>query len=205
MSRNELMIPLKKLTLACFSVIITLVILACTPTLVRADNRNNNSCINLSQEWRTCVETSKAVLSQVLTGQNSYHNPQEAGFSIEENEMVTLINQERAKAGLTELTVDDKLVKLAQEKSQDMVAHNYFGHISDQLGTIYDQLQKERISYQIAAENLAGAPNVQKAEDYFIRSPAHRWNILNPHFSRIGVGIVHGGPFGAMFTQLFLD
>ncbi|HBE79508.1 MAG TPA: hypothetical protein DDW65_17285 [Firmicutes bacterium] len=205
MSRNELMIPTKKLTFACFSVIVTLVILACTPTPVRADNRSNNSSMNFSQEWRTCVETSKAVLGQVLAGQDSYHNPQEAAFSIEENEMVTLINQERAKAGLAELIVDDKLVRLAQEKSQDMVSHNYFGHISEQLGTIYDQLTKERISYQIAAENLAGAPNVLKAENYFIRSPAHRGNILNPHFTRIGVGIVHGGPFGAMFTQLFLD
>ena len=33
--------------------------------------------------------------------------------------------------------------------------------------------------------------------------PHHRANILNPSYSEIGIGIINGGPYGKMITQLF--
>jgi len=143
-------------------------------------------------------------LKQAITGNTDTDTSLNGTLSVEETQMISFINQERAKAGLNELVIDNSLVKLAKEKSMDMVSHNYFGHNSKQLGTIYDRLQREQIFYQSAAENLAGSGNVRKAEQYLFSSPTHRWNILNPGFTKVGVGIVHGGPFGAMITQLFL-
>jgi uncharacterized protein YkwD len=205
MSRNSF-IKNRNIIYACYSLIIVLLIIVSIPTqaLANADNRSNKSSSILSQEWRSVVGTSMTTLKQVITGNMNVDNPQEDVLSVEEAQMISLINQERAKAGLKELIIDYSLVKLAKEKSMDMVSHNYFGHISPRLGTIYDQLQREQILYQSVAENLAGTANTRKAQQYLFTSPSHRWNILNPSFTKVGVGIIRGGPFGAMITQLFL-
>ncbi|TCL60290.1 uncharacterized protein YkwD [Hydrogenispora ethanolica] len=123
----------------------------------------------------------------------------------EEQELVLLINQERSHTGLPELEIDPILVKLAQAKSRDMVSENYFGHISERLGTVYDQLKRAGYVYQAVAENLTGAPNYRKAHARLMSSSSHRGNLLNPRFTRIGVGIVKGGPFGEMITEILVD
>jgi uncharacterized protein YkwD len=123
----------------------------------------------------------------------------------DEIEMAALINQERMEAGLKKLEIDPDLIKLAREKSLDMVNHNYFGHISEILGSVYDQLKREGVSYRLVAENLVGAPDCRKAYQQISSSPAHQGNIMNPHFSRMGIGIVKGGPYGEMITQVLID
>ncbi len=189
---------------ACCSLLIALIIVIISPSLAKADVQTNHYSSIVNKEWHSVVDTSMATLRQAITGNTEADNSEKDGLSSEEGQMISLINQERAKAGLNELIIDNSLVKLAKEKSMDMVSHNYFGHNSKRLGTIYDQLQREQIVYERAAENLAGTGNVRKAQGYLFASPTHRWNMLNPKFKKIGVGIVRGGPFGAMITQLFL-
>lgn len=128
----------------------------------------------------------------------------ESGLTADEARMVELVNQERVKAGLKPLTVDMRLVETARAKSRDMVDRAYFGHISPVLGSPFDQMRRAGISYRYAGENLAGAPTVEQAHAALMKSPGHRANILSPNFTRIGVGIVNGGPYGKMFTQQFI-
>jgi uncharacterized protein YkwD len=97
-----------------------------------------------------------------------------------------------------------RLVETARAKSRDLIEENYFGHISPKLGSPFEQMQRAGISYRYAGENLAGAPTVDRAHAALMKSPGHRANILSPHFTRIGVGIVDGGPYGKMFTQQFV-
>lgn len=122
----------------------------------------------------------------------------------DETEMVRLVNEERTNRGLRPLTVDYRLVDLARKKSQDMIDRNYFGHISPTYGSPFDMMNAAGISYRIAGENLAGAPNVASAHKALMNSEGHRRNILNPSYTRIGVGAVKGGPYGIMFTQMFI-
>ncbi len=119
--------------------------------------------------------------------------------------MIALVNQERVEAGLKKLESDDVLIKLAQEKGLDMIRFNYFGHYSKRLGTVYDQLDQENLIYQAAAENLAKAPNYQRAFQSLLASPAHRSNILNPRFTKIGIGVIRSGPFGKIIVQIMTD
>lgn len=121
-----------------------------------------------------------------------------------EQQMVSLVNQERSKAGLQQLQVDMSLVELARKKSQDMIDRNYFGHNSPTYGSPFDMMRNAGIKYTTAGENLAGAPTVTAAHNNLMASPGHRANILNPRFNYFGVGIVAGGPYGNMFTQLFV-
>lgn len=144
-------------------------------------------------------------LLDVPTRSTNHKTSQGISLSPEETRIYKLINQERAKAGLPQLEIDPILTELARDKSLDMVSHNYFGHNSERFGTIHDQLEIKEVSYCNAAENLAGGPNILKAHHRLLSSSAHRSNILNPKFKRIGIGIVNGSPYGKMMTQIFID
>ncbi len=125
-------------------------------------------------------------------------------LSADELRMLNLINQERAKAGLAPLKIHKELVRLARLKSQDMITNKYFSHQSPVYGSPFDMMKSAGISYKRAGENIAGASTVDRAHTNLMNSPGHRANILNPDFTHIGIGIVDGGPYGKMFTQMFI-
>lgn len=128
----------------------------------------------------------------------------DVALTAEEKLMIELVNKERVKAGLKPLSVDLRLVELARKKSQDMIANGYFGHNSPTYGSPFDMMKKAGIEYHTAGENLAGAATVERAHEALMASEGHRRNILNPTFTHIGVGVVKGGPYGMMFTQMFI-
>ncbi len=125
------------------------------------------------------------------------------GLTAMEQGMVDLVNQERAKLGLKPLAVDMRLVELARKKSQDMIDKGYFSHTSPTYGSPFDMMNKAGITYHIAGENLAGAPTLEMAHKGLMESDGHRRNILNTQYDHIGIGVVKGGPYGYMFTQMF--
>jgi uncharacterized YkwD family protein len=125
-------------------------------------------------------------------------------LTAKEQQMVNLVNQERAKVGLKPLAVDMTLVKLARQKSQDMIDKNYFGHQSPTYGSPFDMMKAAGVTYRAAGENLAGASTVDKAHVNLMNSSGHRANILNANFTHIGIGIIEGGPYGMMLTQMFI-
>lgn len=125
-------------------------------------------------------------------------------LAAEEQRMWELVNQERARAGLPPLQLDLDLVRLARSKSEDMVRLGYFGHFSPTYGSPFAMMERAGIAYRYAGENLAGAPTVEIAHRALMASPGHRANILSPHFTHVGIGVVQGGPYGRMFTQMFV-
>lgn len=130
--------------------------------------------------------------------------PGETKLSADELQLFQLVNQERLQAGLSELKIHTGLVELARLKSKDMIALNYFAHQSPTYGSPFEMMQKAGIAYSYAGENLAGAPTVARAHTALMNSPGHRANILNPNFTHVGIGIVDGGPYGKMVTQMFI-
>lgn len=130
--------------------------------------------------------------------------PPASGLTADEQAMVNLVNQERAKAGLKPLAVDMRLVSLARQKSQDMITNNYFSHQSPTYGSPFDMMRKAGVTYRTAGENLAGASTVQQAHSGLMNSSGHRANILNASYTHIGIGVIRGGRYGAMWTQMFV-
>jgi uncharacterized YkwD family protein len=127
-----------------------------------------------------------------------------AGLTAEEQQMLDLVNQERAKAGIAPLKADLQLTKLARMKSQDMINLNYFSHQSPTYGSPFDMMKNAGVSYRTAGENIAGNQTVARAHTALMNSAGHRANILNSQFNYVGIGIVHGGQYGVMFTQQFV-
>lgn len=122
-----------------------------------------------------------------------------------ETEMLNLINQERARAGLAPLVMDETMREVARQHSREMFELGYFGHESPVTGSLTDRLLRAGVRFRVAGENLAYAPNVRLAHEGLMASPGHRANILNPQFRRVGIGAVRSELRGTMFTQEFAD
>jgi uncharacterized YkwD family protein len=123
----------------------------------------------------------------------------------DEQSMLSLVNQERSKAGASPLHIDATLTKLACMKAQDMVDKDYFSHTSPTYGSPYDMLDSYGVDYSYAGENLAGASTVQSAHNKLIESAGHRANLLNLNFTSVGIGVVRGSPYGRICVQIFTD
>ncbi|MFZ5822981.1 MAG: CAP domain-containing protein [Bacillota bacterium] len=127
-----------------------------------------------------------------------------SGLTAAEQQMLDLVNRERANAGLAPLKADLELTRVARLKSQDMINRDYFSHQSPTYGSPFDMIKRFGISYRTAGENIAGNGSVSGAHTSLMNSPGHRANILSTKYTHIGIGIRDGGPYGKMFTQMFV-
>ncbi|MBI4157656.1 CvpA family protein [Candidatus Woesebacteria bacterium] len=122
-----------------------------------------------------------------------------------EAQMFALVNEERRKRGIKELTWAPNIVPVARAHARDMWERKYFSHYSPEGKDVGDRLEASGINYQIAGENLALAPTVATAHNGLMNSEGHRANILEPSFSRMGIGVIDNGIYGKMFVQVFTD
>lgn len=124
--------------------------------------------------------------------------------AVAERQMFDLVNEERAAVGIRTLTWDDRLLPVARQHSEEMFRLKYFAHQSPATGSPFDRLKAAGVTYSRAGENLAYAQSVSVAHRGLMQSQGHRENILRPEFTRIAIGVISAGPYGRMFTQLFL-
>ena len=123
-----------------------------------------------------------------------------------EEEVLTLVNQEREKHGLNPLQLDAGVSKAADMKSKDMRDHHYFDHQSPTYGSPFEMLEQQGVEFKAAGENIAaGQQTAEEVMDGWMNSEGHRANILNPDFTHIGIGYVQGGDYGTYWTQLFIQ
>lgn len=122
-----------------------------------------------------------------------------------EQEIFNLVNQERAKIGVQALIWDETRAQVGRAHSNDMFKRGYFSHYSPEGKDIGDRLQAAGITYEIAGENLALAPSIGSAHTGLMNSPGHKRNILDPAFKRVGIGVIDGGVYGKMVTQVFTN
>ncbi|MCJ8014289.1 CAP domain-containing protein [Paenibacillus sp. KQZ6P-2] len=109
------------------------------------------------------------------------------------SEVIKLVNQERAKAGLKPLTENTKLSGMAMDKAKDMYTNNYFDHNSPTYGSPFDMMKKYGISYSYAGENIAkGQKTPTEVMNAWMNSQGHRANILNSNYTQIGVAYYNG-------------
>jgi uncharacterized protein YkwD len=125
-----------------------------------------------------------------------------------EQEMFAGHNSQRANSGLAGLTLDARLLQVARQRAQDMAAKNYFSHTSPSGETAFTILEQIGYAYQLAGENIArnnypDAQSVQVAMTGFMNSPAHRDNILEPVYKRVGIGVAFGADGMKYFAVVF--
>ena len=119
-----------------------------------------------------------------------------------ENEVIRLVNEIRISNGLKEFKTDWELSRVARYKSQDMKDNNYFSHTSPTYGSPFQMMKSFGISYRTAGENIAkGQRTPQEVVNAWMNSSGHRKNILNPLFTKLGVGYVESANY---WTQMFI-
>lgn len=108
-------------------------------------------------------------------------------------QILQLTNQEREKYGAKSLTLDSQLSKAALEKGQDMIANNYWAHVSPSGVQPWDFISDNNYDYLYAGENLArDFSDASSAMKAWMESRTHRENILNPNYQDTGIAIVYG-------------
>lgn len=119
-----------------------------------------------------------------------------------ENEVIRLVNVQRSQNGLSPLTANWELSRVARYKSQDMADNRYFSHTSPTYGTPFQMMKSFGLRFRTAGENIAyGQRTPQAVVNAWMNSSGHRANILNASYTQIGVGYVAGGNY---WTQMFM-
>lgn len=145
---------------------------------------------------QSAAAASKPAASQTTTG---------SSYSAFQNEVVRLVNVERAKNGLSALSIDAGIMKTATIKSQDMAKNNYFSHTSPTYGSPFDLMKQYGVSYRAAGENIAmGQTSPAQVMNGWMNSPGHRANILNGSYTKIGVGVAQNANGTYYWTQHFI-
>lgn len=133
-----------------------------------------------------------------------------------EEQVLALVNQERAKVGIGSLTMNNALRQAARYKANEMLQYNYFSHSSPYTNNPWDIAKAFGHSYTTFGENLwtmsSSSLSALKASldastivNSWMNSQGHRENILKGSFSKVGIGVVVGSNGKCYASQMFSD
>jgi uncharacterized protein YkwD len=124
-----------------------------------------------------------------------------------------LVNEARGEArtcgsksfeAVPPLRWNDRLAAAAQVHSADMVALNYFDHVSPGGSRPEDRVSAQGYVFSSLGENIAaGQPTPAAAMATWLESPDHCSSIMSPTFVDFGAGLALGGSFNFYWTQVF--
>lgn len=108
-----------------------------------------------------------------------------------EQEVVNLVNGERAQAGCGPLTPNAKLTAAARGHSQDMANNDFFSHTGSNGSSPGDRVDAQGYNWSTWGENIAaGYSSPAAVMNGWMNSSGHRQNILNCNYTEIGVGYI---------------
>ena len=118
---------------------------------------------------------------------------------------VCLVNKERAAHGVRRVRLNRRLSRAAVRHGRDMVRRDYFSHVSPSGSTFLQRIR--RTGYLRGARAWSAGENLAWGSDEgatprsivraWMRSPGHRFNMLDGSFREIGVAVVRGAPDGS--------
>jgi len=167
------------------------------------------------------AESPAATVAAVLATpcQNTELMPEAGNLALIQAAVLCLINTERAQHGEAPLARNRQLEEAAEGHSRELIADNYFAHVSPSGVTPVARIRETgyipstQVGYVIG-ENLAwGTYNLatpQAIVSAWINSPEHLANILEAQYSETGIGIAPAVPSslapgspGATYAQEF--
>lgn len=116
-------------------------------------------------------------------------------------QVVSLVNAERAKHGLSALTMDSSVTAAAQVRAGEL--YRSFSHTRPDGRSCFTALREAGASYSGAGENIAyGQRSPEAVMQAWMNSSGHRANILSNKYTKIGVGytVKNGVTY---WTQMF--
>lgn len=126
--------------------------------------------------------------------------PEQDANSSYVNQVLQLVNKERAARGLQPLTLDAKASAAAQVRAAECARS--FSHTRPDGRSCFTALKEAGVSYRRAGENIAyGQRTPHSVMTDWMNSSGHRANILNSNYTSIGIGytVINGTPYWAQF------
>jgi uncharacterized YkwD family protein/spore coat assembly protein SafA len=131
--------------------------------------------------------------------------PDTGSLAAYEQQVFYLVNKERAARGLTLLTYNTELARMARIKSQDMIDNHYFSHESPTYGSPFKMMESFGFKFSAAGENIAyGQMTAEEVMNTWMNSAGHRANILSEAYTVIGIGVAKTASGTLYWTQEFM-
>ena len=110
--------------------------------------------------------------------------------SVDPARAASLINAYRSSKGLSVLTVDPTLNRIAAETARELARRDTLKTSMHTAAGLGRRLNAASYSAARAAENLgAGYPTLQAAVDGWKGSSGHNKNLVNPEMTHMGIGL----------------
>ncbi len=158
------------------------------------------------------TEEPETNLPENNTPDNTPENDSDGGSTPEESpesehafikRVVELVNIERAKEGLSPLTIDANVQAAAMVRAKE--CEELFSHTRPNGTSFATALKEQNVSYRRAGENIAwGQKTPEEVMAAWMNSSGHRANIMNPNFTSIGVGYYENARGTDYWCQLFI-
>ena len=107
----------------------------------------------------------------------------------QKDQLLYMINGERARAGVAPLSLRTGVADVAREWAATMAGDRVLRHRPD-LGAA---LNRRGVSYRTAGEVVGSGGHVSDVHRGFMGSPSHRAILLSPSYSEVGVGVTASG------------
>lgn len=144
-------------------------------------------------------ENGKPEQNQPENGKPEQDNTTSASYV---QQVIDLVNEERAKAGLSPLTESSSVAQAADIRAKEIATS--FSHTRPDGSSFSTALQQSGASYRGAGENIAyGQRTPEAVMNSWMNSQGHRANILNENYTTIGVGYYEDANGTDYWTQLF--
>jgi uncharacterized protein YkwD len=122
----------------------------------------------------------------------------------EAQRLVADINRTRMKHSLARVALDARLSHVAFAHARDMALRRFIGHVSPDGRSLPDRLATIKYRWTVAEENIALGASERSAHAAFLRSAAHRANILDPRVRKIGTAALHVGIGATIYVEEFV-
>ena len=111
-------------------------------------------------------------------------------------------NSARAANGIPAIQINDQLSDAASAKAADMIANDYWAHVSPSGVTPWDFISSSGYQYVGAGENLAyGFSSMSDVVSGWMNSPAHRQTLLRASYVEVGFAVVTSQNFQGQGPQ----
>lgn len=122
-----------------------------------------------------------------------------------DQQILDLVNQERAKVGADPLSINQQLDQAADLHSQDQARMDKMSHTGSNGSKFDSRIEAQGYQFSTAAENVAmgylDAASVMNG--WMTSQQGHRENILNPDLQEIGIGYGESQDGSTYWTQDF--
>lgn len=111
-------------------------------------------------------------------------------YSAYANEVLRLVNIERANVGVAPLVLDEALCNAANMRAIEMDCTGVFGHKRPNEHSCFEVYDICNVEWQSACgENIAaGQATPEEVMNSWLKSAGHKANILSPEYTKMGLG-----------------